>query len=502
MSDLPAGPLDSPALQAALAWLNTPGEDALQDLVPLRRHLAAVAEAGIAPLQLLKILDLFQTRTDAIHRVLEPMLLDATLPVSRRLRTIAHGLIETHSALATGYLRVLREADPIKLAQPKRSATALCAQGMNNLVQQYRAALLTAAPAPADTWGQAQVLFQLSRRMISPDETLPHNTLAVERPLKQLLALAAAQPEGFAPMEVHVLAHYLSDCSGQVDLSERLPEPAAEWYWLEEKRDLPPVAVARRAPAPGASLLYFSCSTLGRNTEELLASLDDAELAGHFQLPHPMSPMQCRNALHRAASRWIAPPVRHSHRRRQSYRVQVCTSFETLWTTLHGESTRGGSEPALTPTHWMVINESPGGFAIMHVAGSMSGLVAGSALGLRNGDEQPWSICLVRWARSDNPEHLELGLELVAPAAQAVRIVGHPASVGAAPALALRLPPLPALQRGECLLVGRGDYQPGPLTLLSEDGGRVQVTECTVGNLISQTAVVELFEFNRDFLPA
>jgi hypothetical protein len=145
----------------------------------------------------------------------------------------------------------------------------------------------------------------------------------------------------------------------------------------------------------------------------------------------------------------------------------------------------------------MVLNESASGYAIMHVAGALAGLVAGSAIGLRPASDKPWNICIVRWARSDNPEHIELGLEVIAPQAEAVRIARAGKNGETASLPALLLPPLAAIGRGAALLTARGCFAPGPFTLLNESTGRLQLAECTASHLQMHTACVEIFEFDR-----
>jgi hypothetical protein len=200
------------------------------------------------------------------------------------------------------------------------------------------------------------------------------------------------------------------------------------------------------------------------------------------------------------------PPKRHANRRGSTSRVRVSTDLPGLW-----RHQRGGAAPAanavgVTATDWMMLNESPGGLAIMHVSGDIHGIAAGSALAVQPAAEQPWGLCLVRWARSDNPEHFELGLELVAAAAEAVRLVRHGDSDGKSAedrtVEAFRLPPMAAVKRGEALLVAPGVHQSGGFTLVSENAERIQLTECSPGTLLLRTASIELFEFSRDFSPA
>lgn len=500
MPNSPRSLQSPPQLQSALKWLNTrPSDDPIQELSPLHGHLRDTLDAGMPPLQRLKVLELFEARAHLVTAGLKPQLLAATLPLERRLRNISRGLVDTHGLLAAGYLGILRDSDPTQLNQPRRSVATLCAKALTNLALQQEVALLVSAPSPTNLWLQAQAAFHQLRTSTKPDVQLPPEAIRADRLLKSMLALAAAQPESFAAREIAFLVDYLGSFSAAVELRTRLPEPADHWYWLEESRDLPPVAASRRSPPSSGTMLWYSCAILARLAERHLDVLREGQPPEALGLPALSAAEDYRNALARAQTRWAMPPKRHFHRRPNHYRVQICAQFAALWQLLRDAGTAAANSAPIT--EWMVLNESPGGFGTMHLSGQLEGVVAGSLLGLRNSPAQSWSICLVRWARSDNPEHMELGLELVAPSAIPVRVASGGREGDALPVAALLLPPLAALDRGETLLTGRGQYAGGRFTLLREVEGKLQLTECHARRLVMQTASVELFEFERDYLP-
>jgi hypothetical protein len=340
------------------------------------------------------------------------------------------------------------------------------------------------------------------------DSTLPEGANAVLRQFQAMLALAAAQPESFTPNEIDFLLAYLREHAGQLEMSDALPTTGSKktWYWVNDGRDQAPSAVVRRPPPTAGSNVCFSCRELGRSALEHVERLEAGDPPKALGLDARATDAVLRQALHRAASRWVVPPKRNMSRRGSTNRVQVCTDLPALWRYQRGVAASAANAIGVTATNWMMLNESPGGLAIMHVSGDIHGIAAGSALAVQPTEDQPWGLCLVRWARSDNPEHLELGLELVAPAAEAVRLVRHGGGEdNAAEDLtieAFRLPPLPAAKRGESLLVVPGVHRSGTFTLVSENAERIQLTDCTPGNLLLQTASIELFEFSRDFTPA
>ena len=489
MTDRASHPLP-PLLQSALSWLNAPaGSDALAELPALRRHLADIAELGLPPLQLLNVLELFHVRTGRIEAVLRPLLLEATVPPDRRLRTIGQALIEAHGLLAAGLLRVAREVEPEQLQRPNRQPHRVCTLALDNRRHQLELACLIATVQPADLWLDAQRLYRLARAT-----PLAVDGEQAQRIFKAMTAFACAQPQSGTAREADFLAEYIGNFASAVLIGDERPAGDDAWYWLEELRDLPPAAANRRPP-PGGRLLYVDCRPLARLAEGQLAALATGESPPRLGLPARTAGKDYAAALQHAAAHWARPPQREHARHGSHRRLRVCTQIGLLWRLLRGEADHAASEAI---SEWMMRNESAGGFAIMHIGGPLAGVLPGSALGVCPIDETRWSVCLVRWARSDNPEHVELGLERLASGAHGVRI----AFAGGEPVPALLLPPMPTQQRPETLLVARGQYVPGNFTLLDDQAERLRIAPCIAGAPTVQTASVEVFAFVRQLTPA
>lgn len=454
------------------------------------------ATAALPLPQLHATLKLFQDRADSLGAALRPMLIEASLPLARRLRVVGQGLMDIHGTLAAGYLRIADETPAAPQAEAKSWLAALCTATLHNLALQYQASLFISTQHPAGLWDRVFAVARLLATAFPSDMTRPPDTIAADLILKGILALAAIQPEGLTAREITFIGDYLGKHTGIVEIQLSLPEHLADWHWLQEGLDSPPVAAARRLPPEGKELLFYSCAALGKRVRERLDQRKESTSLPDTAL---LSPDDQYNVLARAALRWNTPAKRQFHRRRNNYRVQVCTQLSALWKLLRGDLADTGHS-GMPISDWMVLNESAGGYAIMHVAGDVAGLVAGSVLGLRTGPA-PWSVCVARWARSDNPEHVELGLELIAPTAEAVRIAQPHRRDAPAPELALLLPPLPRLDRTEALLTKHGQYLGGSFTLIGESNGKLQVTGCVAGRLAMQTANVDVFEFERDFSP-
>ena len=487
-----------------LAWLAAPiPSDPMQDLAPLGRHLAALDRAQLDSPRYHRILDIFYDRTHRLSQQVKSRLREASQPLGRELRAMASSLIETHGRVAAGYERVLKDAGERLAHNKRRNPAFIAGRALRCLGEQLETSGMVAASTPPDLWLRAHALAREAREHYEPTSTVvPGVSLDAINLYKAMLALAAAQPEGFSPSEIALAGEYLAQFSAAAELrTEAPPEDDNAWYWVDTERDMAPVPHGRRIPPRHGELIYCSFQRLARMLGEQVSALEAGMPAGNLRLPERAAEHAGRCALKRLQAHWSAPPHRQHARRHINYRAQVCIGLNELWQLLeHGEAPQGVQTGAPHATEWMVLNESAAGFAVMHVAGAVEGLAQGSAVALREAPGKPWSICIVRWMKSENPEHIELGLELVAPAARSVQLLFRNGDTGQSPTPGLLLPALPALRDHPALLAPSGSYSARRFFIVSGDE-RTSVTQGRLLSLDLQTGAVELFQFEPDPYP-
>ncbi len=489
-------PSPQPTLQRVFVWLAArPPDDRVRDLAPIKHHLGEVGKASLAPTQCLKVLELFQSRIDAASQALKPRLIEARLPLPGPLRRIAQGLTDVHGLMATTLLRSIHQSTPGPDQPASSDMNGLCKVILHNLAEQQQVALLVATAPPVGLWIQAQLVFRLLGA--SPKDAIEPAAIPI---LKGMLALAAVQPETLTARENAILAGYIPKLASTVEITAKQPSRPDDWFWLEEHRDLPPVAMVRKAAPIHGTMLYFSCTKLAHVAVQHLRRLDNGELPATPNLPGPASMPEVRDVLARAQSRWRSPPRRQAPRHPSQARVQICARLDRLWSVLHDQRPNSDIEGLSPITDWLVLNESSSGYAMMHVSGPIDDLVAGDILGVRNSPERPWNICLLRWGRSDNQAHVEIGLELISPSAMPVQLARHATTDSAlAPSLLLARPP--GGDGDEALFVERGQLVGNRFTLIGEEAGKLRLAQCEVQRLALQTARVEMFTFKRDYSP-
>ena len=464
-------------------------------------ELAALGLARLENAHYHRILDLFFDRSHRLARTLKDRLIEASLPLSKDLRAMASLLMIVHENIAAGYERVLLDEE--RLAHSKRrSASSVAARALRSLAEALETSCMVASPAPSDLWRRAHALAKSARTHFEPTATvIPGLSLDAEKTYKGLLALAAAQPEGFSPKEIALASEYLAQFSAAVNLLPSSPPEEGSWYWVDSGRDMGPVPPNRRIPPDHGDLLYCSFQLLARLLGEQVSALEAGMPAGNLRLPERAAGHGGIAALKRLQEHWAHPPHRQHPRRHNNFRAQVCVGLTELWQLLErGEAPEGAEAGAPHMTEWMVLNESPGGFAVMHVAGEVEGLVPGSAIALRPEPDKPWSICIVRWMKSENPEHIELGLELVAPAARSVQLMFRNGDPSQLPTPGLLLPAIPALRENPALLAPSGAYSARRFFIVSGED-KTHVMQGRLLSLDLQTGAVELFQFESDPYP-
>ena len=150
----------------------------------------------------------------------------------------------------------------------------------------------------------------------------------------------------------------------------------------------------------------------------------------------------------------------------------------------------------------MITNESPDGYALMHVAGRISGLSVGDLTAIRTESGTSWQVCIVRWALSENQEHLELGLQILATRAQPARLALPSGDSNPALLPALILPAIGALRPTEQLLIPSSALGklPDKLVLVVEKGN-VELREVKCLRLAENTSKIAILTIAADPQP-
>ncbi|MDR0673907.1 MAG: hypothetical protein LBF93_09730 [Zoogloeaceae bacterium] len=362
------------------------------------------------------------------------------IPLDRTFRHqmgILQGFLDNLAAAHEALLE-----DDLTRQQPE-IAPGIMARAAFCLYQHIYVSHLVAAPVQTGIWQRLHGVWLRSLRLPSERRT----PLAAYR---EALLLAAAQPTSCDAHELEFVAEYTHKCADMVSLTAEAPQDDDAAFWIEPTHDFALFALARRPLPPGYRAFYFSTAQAAERAKKDLAALEAGETAE--SLPELAQTPAGRGALRRLAEVWGAPGKRHFPRRRQANhrRARLCAGLARFCQLLQ----KKGSESEVDISQWMIINESPDGYALMHMSGTIGHVRIGDVVALRPDANPGWLVCLVRWAISENPEHIEIGLQIVALDAIPATLVDNESRFVRTPLLLL--PEYPSLRSASALIAPVG----------------------------------------------
>ena len=431
-------------LKALLGWLALAHDrSGANDAEEVLQQLLLLRDTPLASNRRLNLLDLLHSQAERIVLAQLPHLIEVTLPISRKLRQQVRTLLSLLANIAQDYLNTLAELfDPASTQVPRPPQFAL-QRAMQAIVWQIRISHLAAAQPPPGIWQQLHASFASAQRLGL--ENLPGDagTPSIRRMYTDALLGAVIQPAAFTPSELEFIRAYIEQCTPEVELSRTPPDTSHALFWISPERDAPAYALTRRSPNPDAKVLYFSGLTVSTLASKHYQALGRGLSPEIPDLAASTTGATRASILLRLSQAWGQPAKRRFPRRHQSYRVNLCSGLSDLWALLQSHSSNSKL------SEWMVTNESPEGYSLMHIAGPTEQLRVGDIVALQPTEASPqthtgWMMCLVRWAISENPEHIELGLQLLAARAAAVELA-HQDGLTTSNIKALHLPPTPPL---------------------------------------------------------
>jgi hypothetical protein len=464
-------------------WLGAvPSNDPLKELARLRELLTMGAFPATPDTATL--LDKLQMRATVVVGATISKLAEIRLPISPAIRKTVSLLTDTLDLFAAAHLRRARSS---QTAMNGRSGADSAWRALWAFSRQLHVACLVSSPPAPGLWQQFHQTFQELRQRYG--DTIPDGaTCSMPALYLGTLARECAFAPTFTAAEWIFIDRYVDRVQEHIRWLDAPPteeEKKSGVFWISIDHDTPPIALLRRPPSPTAYVVYFSCTAPIAQVDADVARLRAGD-PGLKTAPLPSH--LAAGVLRRLRAAWGPPRKRRFPRRRQSYRARICCGLDEICALLGTPESESASE-------WMVVNESPDGYATMHVAGVPSKVTAGEIAVLRQEGSHQWQPCMVRWALSENPEHLEIGLQLIGPHASAgmMTVVTSPPGDGKQHSVVL-LPAIPPLRDKALLITPPGLVRKRPEKLVVVlDSGRVDIRELKIAALVEQSPACDVF---------
>ncbi|HZX30023.1 MAG TPA: hypothetical protein VFF03_01600 [Rhodocyclaceae bacterium] len=486
-------------VQSILEWLAlAPNRSSQEDAIGLKRRLATLRTTLLPAEQKAKLLDMLYAHAAKITAAQLPALQEITLPVSRRTRQLVRAIQDSLEILAQEYLESFTGNTSKDSVRPPVDDLCPAAQCLS---WHMTISHLVAAPTTPGIWQLLHAAFRIAHDFGVEAQPSAPGTRSIEHIYLASLLLSVVQPASFTSLELEFIGEYIERCADGVKLTNGAPSGRRGVFWIDQERDAPPNALNRRLPPPETPVLYLVCDSIAHQAEKHLNALESGRSPTELNLPAFAGTPAGLGVLKRLGSFWGHPAKRRFPRRRQSYRADLCAGFDQLLEVLAPPSLIG---PATS--EWMITNESPDGYAMMHVSGATEHLRIGDIVALHPrrkefSGENAWQICMVRWALSENPEHIELGLQVLSTRGIPATLT-QPRRKAKGGTSALLLPKAPPLRPSQALVVPTGtvdDHEEKLIVVTGQDN--VAVLELRATYLDERTSCVEVFSVEPDERP-
>ncbi len=497
-----------PAAEAAdnkikdlLEWLATNhNKKSPDDTEELLGKLAMLRESLIAPGQRLKLLDLLHAHADRIVQSERPRFNNFALPLSRKSRQKVRLLLELLDTVTLDYFNALNDSMNQALAESKGNGAPAGSlrRLMISIGNQIRIHHQVASPPRSGLWEQAHLTYRIAQRTGNEEIAAPRGGQSIQRLYSNLLLLTIAHPASFSSDELDFIDLYVAALPDPIRFEHSEEQLAPGIFWIDPDRDFPAHALPRRMPAGNdLHIQYFSCAEAAACAGRHLKALKKGGKALALGLPAFADTPAGQGVLKRLVTLWGNPTKRKYPRRHQSYRARLSSGLDASWKLLNG------SGQDIDYSEWMVTNESPEGFALMHISGDTSELRVGDPIALQvmsenSRDEPHWQLCIVRWAISENPEHIEIGLQLLSARPLSAKLA-LPYTVEGGHTQAILLPAIPALGKEQALIVRSGLLKENARRIvLMIERGNLEIREVRTSTLDDQTQSIDIFSIRTE----
>ena len=476
-------------IQAICDWLDTPPNDASYELTLLKTNLDVIRAAQITPQQRTLLLNRLYSRSISAVSALTPLLIGVSFPIHRKTRHLIRGLQDLLITLSEEALSTLDKTTGQAIHPELPPPDLLLWRSLSALSQHLLTSNLAASPAGKGVWHKLHQTFDRARHL-GLSENKPEGTNSSLKTIYySAILLGCAQPASFSSSEISFIASYLDFFADRIDvLAESKPNPLNS-FWIDPERDEPAIAYSRKKPPPETQVHFFSCGRLSALLAEQLAALECGHSPKQIGLPDFSGTPAGHGVIRRLVTYWGRPGKRRFPRRRQNHRAALCAGLGSLCQLLQNRET---STTELSS--WMITNESPDGYALMHVSGKTGTISVGNVIAIQTDSGKNWQIGIVRWAISENQEHLELGLQILATHATPALLALSSPSNPRASLPVLILPQIPDLRPNELLIAPSGtlDHHPKSFVLIVEKDN-LAVREVRSTLLDEQNGLIEVF---------
>lgn len=421
---------DHPALtpDALQAWLaDLPLSKPLDAATAIADQAARVRAREANVRKRIRLYDLLYETAAQVLPQIEEKLGRASLPLSPQSDALIEQANRLLKEFGYGYSAIAVEVSSkwlgLGFAKPLRTAAL---RGMQSHARRLMLAYRVYSGGSRSAWASMHRLYRIARDGGFAGEHVD-NGFTIEDLYRRALLMAFADPARLSPGELDRVRFYI-ERYGELavfgDANSALSGKAASDGLFVIGRDDKHAgrSLAKWHDLQAAPLdLILDCGKLIAKVGEHVKGLESNIVPARLGLPLIARQPQYLAMLKSMMAGWGAPAMRKFHRARFYPRVDLVAGFDSAWDFLSGpayrrrQSERCEADPAAEDiSEWVILNESPSGFALRLVAGGTMEVRVGEIVAVRPHNRGAVQACVARRALSAKGRKLVMGLEALA----------------------------------------------------------------------------------------
>lgn len=500
--------------------LEMKSSDALETITYLRSELEILNRQKVSPSQRLQALDCFYALSIAHIEPLAEVYTNATLPLQENAKVAAIATESLWMELGYGYKLAFIDLQNqlIKLGTDKNSARTV-QRAMHALAEQALVYYQTYQSAPGHIWADLHQLYFCAAQMGTQNINLSEenskdplvknspyacNSDSIESAYKHALLMSLAQPQHLTQQDIRIVAGYLAHHiqHAKITAIETLENSSGAFIVSLDSSNPPiPYNKQKSAPNPVSDVLLHTID-LVRNIHQDLNQLLSHLLPANGSISAGADTRNYIELLTYLIKNWGISPKRVFKRSTQNDDIELVAGIEKIHQIIQFASEESSLDKSdhstfnnvrktkTTPSRWKTLNISASGISIRRHHTAEKNIRIGCLIAICAKNEMHWTIGLVRWANCGTRDRLDIGIQLIAPNAQAA--IARRLNDNTDRAILL-LPEIRAVKQPATIVAPLGTYEPGLQLVIKSNNKSIQVV---LAKLLERTHDIERIQFN------
>lgn len=417
------------------------------------------------------------------------------LPLTPPLKQLSDFLLQAHIEFSCGYKHVIEAARGQRRPWERTEFLLAVERALRYLGEVLLSAYHVYMPAPSGIWREIHALYRYAEDHDVAETTMGReDTQSPGQRYRQILMLGVCGPYQLSQNECHRVNAFLARWSGKVEIDRHVEDidPVGK-FLVDFGSDHPAVSFPRDVPLRAEeNLRTVNALELARTVYNFIKRLQKGEPPGALDLGFECVSGSCVDTLRRMMKLWGVASSRHFTRRHAHGPVSLCVGVNAIHFFTDGQRPFAVADPAPEPgstfltgsarkagaaavsveqaqpeifridNRWQVRDESASGLSLARSGETGMPMRVGDLLGVQKPGANQWRIGVVRWIKSPDVRHIEMGVEMLAPSATALAVRAADAGEGENRfRQALLIPPIDVLHQPATLIVQRERCRPG-----------------------------------------